>query len=335
MSTAIEQIQTSRLPLAANPNFAIDEDGLPIYLGTTEQDYGDDWDSVSESLTRDLWELAAIAATIVTKYGENNVGQFAYDHRTSASWIRKLAKTYRAFQNGMRIAMLSFYHHLEAASAKNPVRAINIANDREMSTRELKRWIYLGECRRSSAQTKELGPAPSKQPEPAVITVDAEAEDQEISILDEVMTDEDHSLLLADIELGLRLVIAATSRARTKFILRYFESLQQELDWELEQLTKAQGKMPERVESLIRGGCWIPVEIMKRAKINTAGELNRICGQLEKQGKVKWSREGKRKHGTAPEMWMPFDMPDGDEFEVQRSGFQADPDVGGEDEEHY
>lgn len=320
-------------PPALVTHFAVAEDGLPVYLGETDDDFGEDWDAVSNDVTRNLWQLAAIAASIVTKYGEGNISRFAYEHRTSASWIRKLAKTYRAFENNRRISILSFYHHLEASTAKNPVRALKIANDREMSTRELKRWIYMGEGRNQRQERNQLPPAPSANDKPVTITVEPEKADddddqEDISIEDEEVAEEDRSLLLADLQLGLRMCSTALGSMKTRYLLRYIENLQQELDWELEQLTKSATTLADRVESLIRGGCWIPAQIMQRAKINSMPELNRICQKLEKEGKVKWSRERKRKHGTAPEMWMPSDMPDGNEFEVARSSYEPDVEYG-------
>ena len=331
MSTEM-QTRATAIVTVPNTNFAVDPDGMPIYLGTTEDQIAEDWDTVYTGFDQNLWELAAIAAKIVTVYGENNIGKFAYAHKTSGSWIRQLAKTYRTFENGRRISMLSFYHHLTATNATNPVKAVKVAHDREYSTRELKDWIYKGEGRNSPGQAKALGSA-TKEPEPEAITVEGESECENFSLEDEPMTDEDRSSLLADIEMGLRLTVAAQVRVKTKFVQRYFTNLQEELDYELKELTKAPEKMSERIESLIRGGCWIPSEIMRRAKINSNQELNYICRQLESDQKIKWSRERKRKHGTAPAMWMPFDMPDGDEFEVERS--RMDMFVDSAPEEHF
>lgn len=324
MTTALTSRPNSEPPIPPGPNFSSDDTGMPVYLGETDDEIGHDWDETAHRIDKDHWRLAAIAGKIVTKYGQANVATFAEEHGTSAKWIRSLAAAYRTFQFGRRIPNLSISHHIEALKAKNPVRAVKIAHDRHYSVRELKSWVYKGEGR---GRLEKITPSPADQP--IEITVEAEDLDSEeaVTIEDDELDLEDRELLLSDLEFIMRLCITARASIKTRFAERYIENLEQEIDWEVERLTKMPSALPERVEAFIRGGCWIPAQIMTRAKIGTIGELNRICQKLERDGKIKWSREGKRSHGTAPELWMPVDMPDGGEFTV---GYQPQVEYGKE-----
>jgi hypothetical protein len=315
--TALATRTNSETPIPQNPNFALDDGGMPIYLGQTEDDIGQDWDETAASIDKDHWKLAAIAATVITKYGQNNIGTFAEEHGTSSRWIRNLGNAYRTFQFGRRVPNLPISHHISALKAKNPVRAAKIAHDRHYSVKELDSWIYKGEGRNKRL---ERATPPSVSDQPIEITVEAEDADSEegVTIEDEELDYEDRELLLADLQLIMRMCKTARAGIKTRFADRYVENLEQEIDWEVERLTRMPSALPERVETFIRGGCWVPAQIMVKAKIGTVGELNRICLRLEKAGKIKLSREGKRVHGTAPELWMPADMPDGGEFQIER-----------------
>ena len=137
MSALIPHPGTTLAP-PPDPHFALGDEGMPIYLGETEKEMAEDWDSVSQSVARDQWSLAAIAAAIVVKYGENNLGDFAKKHHTSTKWIRNLAKAYRTFQFGTPVPFLSISHHIAATKATNPVRAVKWAYENGKSRDELK-----------------------------------------------------------------------------------------------------------------------------------------------------------------------------------------------------
>lgn len=336
MSMMVQPEQAQIASAIQESDFTFADDGLPIFLGETYEEHSDAWDEVDRSVWDGQWKLAAIAASLETKRGEKTVRDFAYAKKIGASTVRGYARAYRVFGKSGRIPFVPFSLHVLAATAKNPVRALKVANDREMGYRDLKRWIYMGEGRGSREVTKALPPRPSARDSHEVIDVGTTAidiDDEPISIEDEELSDEERAAIRSDIELGLRLVAAARSRIQSSVILRYFASLEEELDYELEAVTKLPGDITDRVESIIRGGCWLSDQIMKRARIKTPSELDRVCQGLEKAGKIKWSREGKRKHGTAPEMWMPSDMPDGGEFNLPRNGMQPESEWSGE--EHY
>lgn len=123
------------------PLFKTNNRGLPVFLGKTYEEHVDAFQGIDKSVDARLWALAAVAASLKTKYNEQTIQKFAHEVRHSAVYIYELATTYRKFENSTRVEILSFTHHRIAARAKDPQKAINAANDDEMSTRELEKWI--------------------------------------------------------------------------------------------------------------------------------------------------------------------------------------------------
>lgn len=123
------------------PLFEINDRGLPVFLGQTFEEHVDAFEGIDKSIDARQWALAAVAASVKTKYNEQTVINFAHRVRHSAAYIWELALTYRKFENSPRGEILSFTHHKIAAHSKNPQKAIKAAEDEEMSTRELEKWI--------------------------------------------------------------------------------------------------------------------------------------------------------------------------------------------------
>lgn len=123
------------------PLFKTNGNGLPVFLGKTYEEHVDAFQGIDRSLDARLWALAAVAASLKTRYNDQTVQKFAHEVRHSAVYVYELAATYRKFENSTRVEILSFTHHRIAARAKDPQKAINAANDEEMSTRELEKWI--------------------------------------------------------------------------------------------------------------------------------------------------------------------------------------------------
>lgn len=127
----------STLPAVAGPP----QGELPTFTA-------EDWEShVSTALAlietgeNVLWHLAAVCASVSTRYGEDSIGKFAGEVGYSASRIYDLAATYSCWQSRERSEILSFHHHSVAARAENPERAITEAEDEHLSTRQLSRRI--------------------------------------------------------------------------------------------------------------------------------------------------------------------------------------------------
>lgn len=114
------------------------------FRGNTFEDHVDSWQIVDEQVQKDKWKLSAVAASLDTKYNDKTVDRFAHETRRSARRVREYAQTWRAFQNGARAPILSFSHHVKAASAPDPVLAIQKAHDGEWSVHDLEKWIRTG-----------------------------------------------------------------------------------------------------------------------------------------------------------------------------------------------
>ena len=104
----------------------------------------EDWEShvstalaLKESLENHLWHLAAVCASVSTKYGEQSIPRFAGEIGVSARRVYDYAATYSAWESRTRSQILSFKHHTIAARAEDPQRAIEEAEDGQLSTREL------------------------------------------------------------------------------------------------------------------------------------------------------------------------------------------------------
>lgn len=132
------------MPDQEQMSFTPAKDGLPIFHGKTYEDHLEAWKHINESVECRLWALGAIAASLVTKYGDGDVKKFAYDVRLGRSRIYEIADTYRKFQKSERSEILSFHHHTIAAKAEDPVAAIKKAEDGEWSTRQLDHYVETG-----------------------------------------------------------------------------------------------------------------------------------------------------------------------------------------------
>lgn len=146
------------------PLFTTNERGLPVFLGETFEEHVETFEAIDKSIDARKWALAAIAASVKTKYDEQTIINFAHRTRHSAVYIYELANTYRKFENSPRGEILSFTHHKIAAHSKNPQKAIKVAEDEEMSTRELEQWV-----KRQKPPTRKPVPELLTLHQPAVI----------------------------------------------------------------------------------------------------------------------------------------------------------------------
>ncbi len=78
-----------------------------------------------------------IAASLVWRYGEGTAATFAADVGVSSRTIRDYAQTYRVFETGTRVPILSYTHHRIAARSEDPQKAIDEAADKLLSTRQM------------------------------------------------------------------------------------------------------------------------------------------------------------------------------------------------------
>lgn len=116
--------------------------GLPVFKGEAWEDHVNAWMLVSEQIENYRWQLAAIAASLHKRYGENVAGKFASEVGVSAETVRRYARAYRAFskennENAQRSPILTLTHHAIAARFADPQKAIEEAEDEQLSTRQM------------------------------------------------------------------------------------------------------------------------------------------------------------------------------------------------------
>jgi hypothetical protein len=86
------------------------------------------------------WKLCSSkewSSSLVWRYGEGTSATFAADVGVSARTVRDYARTYRVFETGTRVPILSYTHHRVAARSEDPQRAIEEAADKLLSTRQM------------------------------------------------------------------------------------------------------------------------------------------------------------------------------------------------------
>lgn len=117
---------------------------LPAPTGELPTFTAEDWEShVSTALAlietgeNVLWHLAAVCASVATKYGDESIPKFAGEVGYSARRVYEMAATHQAWESRERSQILSFHHHSVAAKAKDPEAAIREAEDGHLSTRQL------------------------------------------------------------------------------------------------------------------------------------------------------------------------------------------------------
>lgn len=89
-----------------------------------------------------LWEQSQAAALMEAKYGRETARMIASDTGLSASYVRMLTATYKAFPTPeIRAADLSFSHHRIAARTEDPQKWIELAVSGDMSCEDLRREI--------------------------------------------------------------------------------------------------------------------------------------------------------------------------------------------------
>lgn len=124
---------------------ALTTEELPTFKGTEYEDHVNTWLDVDRSVQGHYWMLGAIAASLVKEYGEDAIGKFAGDVGASKQRIWRYARTYRDWENFQRSNILSFHHHSVAGRSDDPQRAIEVAEDEQLSTRELETFVKTGE----------------------------------------------------------------------------------------------------------------------------------------------------------------------------------------------
>lgn len=117
-------------------------DGLWEFHGKTVEDHVDVFLSIDSKVNSAQWAMAAIAASLETKYGEKTVDEFAEKVHYTARHIRRMSRTYRrAVEKGHWCPNLTFQHHTEALVHFDPSQALEVAQAQDMSALALREWI--------------------------------------------------------------------------------------------------------------------------------------------------------------------------------------------------
>ena len=129
--------------MSANPQAM--ELSPPIFQGRSVDDHVEAWRAVESGIENDMWRLASIAASITNeaKYGARDVANFAAKVGRTASRVYRIAAAYRTFGKCSQLHNLSFEHHVIAVGAPEPVKAIQVAAEKQLDQQSFKMWISI------------------------------------------------------------------------------------------------------------------------------------------------------------------------------------------------
>lgn len=276
-----------------DPLFTTNDRGLPVFLGTTFEEHVEVFEGIDKSIDGRKWALAAIAASVKTKYNEQTVINFAHRVRHSAAYIYELAVTYRKFENSPRGEILTFTHHKIAAHSKNPQKAIKAAEDEEMSTRDLEKWI------------KQQAP-PTRRPV------------KEIETLHEPAVRAHLEETVAALKLRDEAVPTAAP-----FLHNMYHAMIGQVQW---QLGRSVEEDCERVFEAVEEGCYRKDDIFDwlqaRGYFMREPELEDRLVTMCQNKKLRETKEGGKKdmqRGDMVTIYIPYYAATGDDFSVPRN----------------
>lgn len=274
------------------PLFTTNERGLPVFLGETFEEHVETFEGIDKSIDARKWALAAIAASLKTKYDEQTIANFAHRVRHSAAYIWELALTYRKFENSPRGEILSFTHHRIAAHSKNPLKAIKVAEDEEMSTRELEQWV------------KRQKP-PTRKPIKEIETLHSPAVRQHLESTIEVLKLRDEAV-----------------PAIAPFLHNMYHAMIGQVQW---QLDRTEEEDAERILEAVEEGNYRKDDIFKwlqdRGYFMREPELDDRLLTMCQNKKVRETKEGGKKdtqRGDMVTIYVPYYAASGDDFHVVR-----------------
>lgn len=275
------------------PLFTTNERGLPVFMGETFEEHVDTFEGIDKSIDARQWALAAVAASVKTKYNEKTVINFAHRVRHSVTYIYELALTYRKFQNSPRGEILSFTHHKIAAHSKNPQKAIQVAEDEEMSTRELEKWI-----KRQEPPTRKAVKELDTLHEPAVIA-HLEETIAILKVRDEAVP------------------------AAAPFLHNMYHAMIGQVQW---QLDRSEEEDCERIFEAVEEGCYRRDDIFgwlqDRGYFMREPEVDDRLRTMCENRKLRETKEGGKKdqqRGDMVTIYVPFYAATGDDFNIPRS----------------
>lgn len=296
MTTAIQEAPRESIGQISldgeKPLFTTNDRGLPVFLGETFEEHVTAFEGIDKSIDARKWALAAIAASVKTKYNDKTMEKFAHEVRHSTAYIYELAITYRKFENSPRGEILSFTHHRIAAHSKNPIKAIKAAEDEEMSTRELEQWI------------KRQAP-PTRKAVKEIETLHIPAVRSHLEATIELLKTQDDDV-----------------PASAPFLHNMYHAMIGQVQW---QLNRTIEEDCERVFEALEEGYRRREEIFKwlqdRGYFMREPEMADRLAYLVQAKRVRETKEGGKKdaqRGDMTTIWMPMYERTGDDFNVKK-----------------
>lgn len=250
------------------PDLVERSDGLWEYRGETLQDHISIWRDIDGKVESAQWALAAIAASLTTKYGESDVEEFAKSVNRSAGYIWKVARTWKFWTDRNSVpeghfSELTFSHHVRAITHPDPVEAMHHAKANGLSAIGLEEWI--GE------EAKAAVDQPKKsKPKKAV-------KENEYKVWLERL---DSSLLKDYIPSCPNKEFARRVLAR---------EWRETIAWELREINRSENR--ELVLAAIEEGAHTEEDLRKVTRLSTS-EVSGVVGTLVAEGLYEWVREG-------------------------------------------
>lgn len=252
--------------VASVPDLVERPDGLWEYRGETLQDHITIWRDIDGKVESAQWALAAIAASLTTKYGESDVEEFAKAVNRSSGYIWKVARTWKfwADRNSVpegHFSDLTFSHHVRAITHGDPVEAMNVARDRGFSAIGLEEWIS------EQAKNEVDKPKPKKK----------------------VVKENEYKVWLERLDSSLLKDYIPTCPNK-EFARRVLaREWRETIAWELREINRSENR--ELVLAAIEEGAHTEEDLRKVTRLSAA-EVSGVVGTLVAEGMFEWVREG-------------------------------------------
>lgn len=255
--------------VASVPDLIERPDGLWEYHGKTLEDHITVWRDIDEKVESAQWAMAAIAASLTTKYGESDIEKFASAVSRSAGYIWKVARTWKFWSDTNSVpeghfSDLTFSHHVRAITHGDPVEAMNVARDRNLSAIGLEEWI-------------------------ADVAVENVDKPKKTSNKKEPVRENEYKVWLERLD-SVLLKDFIPSCPNKEFARRVLAREWREvITWELREINRSENR--DLILRAIEDGSHTEDDLRKVTRLTT-NEINGVVGSLVAEGLYEWVREG-------------------------------------------
>ena len=254
--------------VASVPDLVERPDGLWEYHGKSLEDHITVWRDIDEKVESAQWAMAAIAASLTTKYGENDIEKFAQAVSRSSGYIWKVARTWKfwADRNSVpegHFSDLTFSHHVRAITHNDPVEAMNVARDRGFSAIGLEEWISDVAVENVDKPKKKSRKEPERENEYKVW----------LERLD--------TALLKDF-----IPTCPNKEFARRVLAREWREI---IAWELRETNRSENR--DLILAAIEEGAFTEDDLRKVTRLRSS-EISGVIGALVAEGLYEWVREG-------------------------------------------